>query len=191
MYPNQNNQRQDLFAKLLANKKLLFLIVGVLVVLMITVPLLLAATADKTPGRILAINSHLAALAELSEEQRSELNSASLRDQNANVSIILSGATNDLTAALAQASSASAVDAQAAARHAARLAAIQTALEEARQTNTLDSQYQKQLDTELEVVETQLVVLSKETKRKVVRDTLADIANRLKLGREALAKVSL
>jgi len=191
MYPNQNNQRQDLFAKLLANKKLLFLIVGVLVVLMITVPLLLAATADKTPGRILAINSHLAALAELSEEQRSELNSASLRDQNANVSIILSGATNDLTAALAQASSASAVDAQAAARHAARLAAIQTALEEARQTNTLDSQYQKQLVTELEVVETQLVVLSKETKRKVVRDTLADIANRLKLGREALAKVSL
>ena len=191
MYPNQNNQRQDLFAKLLANKKLLFLIVGVLVVLMITVPLLLAATADKTPGRILAINRHLAALAELSEEQRSELNSASLRDQNANVSIILSGATNDLTAALAQASSASAVDAQAAARHAARLAAIQTALEEARQTNTLDSQYQKQLVTELEVVETQLVVLSKETKRKVVRDTLADIANRLKLGREALAKVSL
>lgn len=191
MYPNQNNQRQDLFAKLLANKKLLFLIVGVLVVLMITVPLLLAATADKTPGRVLAINSHLAALAELSEEQRSELNSASLRDQNANVSIILSGATNDLTAALAQTSAASAVDAQAAARHAARLAAIQAALEEARQTNTLDAQYQKQLVTELEVVETQLTVLSKETKRKVVRETLADIADRLKLGREALAEVSL
>lgn len=185
-------QPQDLIARLLAHKVLLIAIVGVLFLLAIITPLLLSATADKTPGRIFSMKNHLASLTEVVQGQTKQLDSSSLRDQNVNLSILLSGATNDLTAAITEASfAATTADTAGAARNAARLAAITKAVEEAIQTNTVDMEYQRQISTELKVVETQLATLAREIKRQKMRATLVEIADRLKQGREAFEKVSL
>lgn len=183
-------QNQDIISKLMANKKQFYMLIGGVLVLIIIIVTIIANSGDKSPSRVIAMQAHLAALADFTANQSDSLNSASLRDQNANIGILLSGAANDITVTTATVYGKTDPNSQAIAANAGRLAEMQAAIDSAINTNTVDIEYQKLLATELKTVESQLTGLSSSGGR-TIRELLVDIRERLKLGRDAFEKVSL
>lgn len=189
MYPQQQNQ--DILSKLFANKKLLILIIVGVVALLITIVTLLANSGSPTPGRIVATQTQLENLSALTSKQSRDLQNGDLRDQNANIGIILAGAKNDLAAMSTQVyGEKTKPDERTLANNAARLAALEADFESARNTNTLDTTYQEAIVKEVATIEQQLVTYASTIKGNT-KETLVLIAQHLKQGREAFEKVQL
>lgn len=190
MYPQQQPQNQDVLSKLLANKKLLFLIIGGVVVVLLVIVTLAANSGNPTPGRVVATQAHLTALADLAKEKADSLNNADLRGQNANLTILISGAVNDIAAVALKQYGAVEADPQTLARQAARLAVVNTATAAAINTNTVDKEYQTQMLAELRIIDTELASLSTAS-GSTVSQVLTAIRERLSQGRQAFEAVKL
>lgn len=189
MYPQQQNQ--DILSKLFANKKLLILVIVGVVALLITIVTLFANSGSPLPGRVVAMKSHLESLSSLTSDQASDLLNGDLRDQNANLGILLAGAKNDVEKMANETyGEKTKADEKVAANNAARLATLEADFESAMNTNTLDTTYQKEMANEVATVEQQLLTYASSAKGTVAQ-TLLHAANSLKQGREAFEKVQL
>lgn len=189
MYPQQQNQ--DIFSKLLANKKLLILVIVGVVALLITIVTLIASSGSPLPGRVVAAKAHLEVLSEMTRDQGKELLNGDLRDQNANLGILLAGAKTDLEkVALELYGEKQSPDEKALAANAARAATLEADFESAMNTNTLDTTYQTEMAEEVSKVETQLLTYASGAKGKIGQ-ALLKAADSLKQGREAFEKVQL
>lgn len=187
MYPQ--NQKQDIFSKLFSNKKLLFLVIGGFIILVLAIVTLAANSGSKTPGKLVAMQTHLAALAEFSRDQGDTLNDADLRDQNANLSILLIGASNDIGTYTLEAFGEIKPDATIAARSATRVAELETITESALNTNTVDTVYRQEMINEVTSIEAQLVSYGADSGTKG-RALLESILTRMQKGREALEETT-
>lgn len=188
MYPQ--NQQQDLMAKLMANKKMLALVGGIVLVLLFLVPILLAGSKNPTPSRVVTLQSHFTALADFTNEQEDRLIDGGLRRQNATIGILLAGAANDIKTISAQVYGPIEPSPATVAANAARLAEMQAALDASVATNTYDETYKLIVASELQTLDALLAEYASQSSQ-TVAEVLQNIRERLAKGRELLSNYEL
>ena len=180
--------KTDIIGNLMANKKRFYLIIGGIVVLLIAIFTLLANSGDKTPAKVAALSTRVSALGEFTRSQSAMITSGEMREQNATLTIVLTGAASDIKALKSIVGVKP--DEEATAANRTRLANLKKKLESALVTNTYDKTYKESITAELLSLQQSVATLGVASGA-TTKATLTEIYKRLETSRKAFADVKI